>query len=98
MDKKLYMIDVDNTICSQSENGDYSSAEPWMDRIEEYNKLYNSGHTVIYWTARGTTTGIDWRELTEQQFGYWGVKYHELRLGKPHYDVFIDDKCINPNG
>ena len=97
MDKKVYYIDVDNTICTPVENGDYASAEPHLDRIEEYNKFYEDGNTVIYWTARGATTGIDWTELTEKQFKEWGVKCHEVKLGKPHYDVWIDDKSVNPN-
>ena len=49
----------------------------------------------MYWTARGTTTGIDWTETTLQQFDKWGVKYHDLKMGKPQYDVFIDDKNMN---
>ena len=32
------------------------------------------------------------RPLTEQQLEEWGVKYHELLFGKPHADIFIDDK------
>ena len=24
-----------------------------------------------------------------------GCKFHELRMGKPYYDLFIDDKNIN---
>ena len=32
------------------------------------------------------------RDLTEKQLEKWGVKYHELLFGKPHADVFIDDK------
>ena len=35
------------------------------------------------------------REVTEKQFDEWGVKYHELKLFKPIYDLFIDDKNIN---
>ena len=66
-----------------------------MERINRINKLYHSGHKIVYWTARGTGSGIDWREVTEKQFKEWGVKYHELRLGKPIYDLFIDDKNIN---
>jgi len=66
-----------------------------MERIKKINKLYESGSKIIYWTARGTGSGIDWREVTEKQFKEWGVKYHELRLGKPIYDLFIDDKNIN---
>ena len=25
----------------------------------------------------------------------WGVKFNELRMGKPAYDLFIDDKALN---
>ena len=25
----------------------------------------------------------------------WGCKFHELKMGKPNYDLFIDDKNIN---
>jgi dTDP-glucose 4,6-dehydratase len=99
MDKKLvYYIDIDGTICTSVAGGEYGKTIPFTDRIEKYNNLYDEGHTVIYWTARGTTTGVDWKSVTEQQLNKWGVKYHELKLGKPYYDVFIDDKSINPNG
>ena len=57
--------------------------------------MYYNGDTIVYWTARGTMTGIDWREITEKQFKEWGVKYHKLKLGKPNYDLFICDKVIN---
>lgn len=57
--------------------------------------MYDNGDTIVYWTARGTGSGIDWREVTEKQFEEWGVKYHDLKFGKPIYDLFIDDKNIN---
>lgn len=94
---KTYYIDIDGTICTITQNGDYENAEPIHNRINEYNKLVKS-NIVIYWTARGTTTGIDWREVTEKQLESWGVLYHELKMDKPFYDVFICDKSINPNG
>ena len=28
-------------------------------------------------------------------FEKWGVKYHDLKLDKPYYDLFIDDKNMN---
>ena len=40
-------------------------------------------------------TGIDWTELTGQQLKKWGAKYHECKLGKPDYDLFICDKAVN---
>ena len=49
----------------------------------------------VYWTARGSQTGIDWREITEKQLKEWEAKHHELSLNKPHYDLYVDDKTIN---
>lgn len=88
-------IDIDETICHSSDVPDYSTSIPIMENIQKANKLYDQGHTIIYWTARGTMTKKDWRSVTEQQFHDWGVKYHEIIFGKPVYDLFIDDKNIN---
>lgn len=90
-----YFIDIDDTICTLKVPLDYSSAEPIPQAIDKVNRLYSDGHTVIFWTARGTLSGLDWRQLTETQLLSWGVQYHELRFGKPVYDFFIDDKNIN---
>jgi CMP-N,N'-diacetyllegionaminic acid synthase len=90
----LIYVDIDHTICNT--NGtDYASSEPMLDRIKKINDLYDEGNTIVYWTARGSVTGIDHSELTKKQFKEWGVKYHELKFGKPPYDLFIDDKNIN---
>ena len=73
----------------------YTTAQPIAKAIEKVNRLYDEGHRVVFWTARGTQSGLNWRQLTEDQLLSWGVRYHELRFGKPVYDVFIDDKNIN---
>jgi CMP-N,N'-diacetyllegionaminic acid synthase len=91
----IVFIDIDDTICKLKTPGEYSTATPIACAIEKANKMYDEGHEIVYWTARGSVTGLDWRELTERQFLEWGVKYHELRFGKPFYDIFIDDKNIN---
>jgi len=60
------------------------------------NDLFDSGNYIIVDTARGKKTGIDWTELTKQQLDFWGIKYNELIVGKKtHYDILVDDKCIN---
>ena len=91
----IIYIDIDETICLSPEDRDYSKASPITDNIKKANQLYDEGNRIVYWTARGSGTGIDWREVTENQFKEWGVKYHELELGKPIYDLFIDDKALN---
>jgi hypothetical protein len=91
----LIYVDIDETICTTRDDRNYRYSTPIVENIEEINRLYNKGNTIIYWTARGTVTGIDWRDVTEKQFQEWGVKYHDLKFGKPSYDMFIDDKNIN---
>jgi hypothetical protein len=94
-DKMIIYVDIDETICRSPKSGEYQYAVPLTSNIQKINEFYDAGNTIIYWTARGTGTGIDWREVTEKQFEKWGVKYHELKFGKPIYDLFIDDKNIN---
>jgi len=91
---KTYIVDIDNTIC-KTQGNDYVTSTPCPDRIEKINSLYDQGNTIIYWTARGGTSGLDWTELTNRQLVSWGCKYHEIRMRKPSYDVWIDDKAIN---
>ena len=92
--KKIFVIDLDGTICSHEK--DYNLAKPYLDRISKINQLYDDGKTIIIDTARGSTTGIDWYDITETQLKSWGVKFHKLRVGqKLNADVFVDDKGIN---
>ena len=101
-----YVIDIDGTICSPITGRDYTKAEPWKDRIDRVNKLYDEGHEIVYFTARGmgrfdgdpnasVKASALLFDLTESQLKLWGCKYQELILGKPHADFFIDDKGIN---
>ncbi len=89
-----YCFDIDGTICTNT-SGDYEKAEPFVDRINLVNKLYIEDHKIILFTARGSTTNLDWTELTKQQLKDWGVKYNELIFGKPDADIFVDDKGIS---
>ena len=85
-------VDIDNTIC-HTEGEDYPHAVPIPSRISKINSLFDQGHEIIYWTARGVGSGIDWRSVTEDQLKNWGAKYNKLELTKPIFDLFIDDKA-----
>lgn len=90
----IYCFDIDGTLCTRND-GDYARAEPFPDRIAVVNSLHAAGHVIKLFTARGSTTGIDWRDVTERQLLTWNVRYHVLVMGKPEADVFIDDKAFN---
>lgn len=91
----IIYVDIDETICYYEEKRDYNIAKPYFSRIEKINSLYEQGNTIVYWTARGTVTQENWFNVTLKQLNSWNCKFHELRMGKPAYDLFIDDKNIN---
>tara|TARA_A100001015_G_C14619126_1_gene567273 strand:- start:40 stop:333 length:294 start_codon:yes stop_codon:yes gene_type:complete len=90
----IIYVDIDNTILD-TDGLNYENTKPMKDRIQKINDLYDEGHTIVYWTARGTLSGIDYYNLTKSQLDKFGVKYHELKLKKPAYDLFIDDRNVN---
>jgi hypothetical protein len=97
-----YVIDIDGTICTSS-NGNYTLAKPLKKRIKKINLLYDNGNDIILYTARGMNTfNGDYQKtydkyyiFTQNQLKNWGVKYHQLILGKPSGDIYIDDKGVN---
>lgn len=91
---KVIYVDIDETICETAIDRDYNNAKPNFSNINKINSLYDEGNTIVYWTARGSRKQINWYDLTKNQLDLWGVKYHELRVDKPYYDLFIDDKTL----
>ena len=94
----IIYIDIDQTIC-KSNPKDYSTAKPIRENIEKANELFDAGHTIIYWTARGmkdnNEPSVRIKQLTFSQLCEWGVKYSTLKFKKPYFDLFIDDKVLN---
>ena len=91
-----YVIDIDGTICK--EVGEVIGREPYIDRIEKINKLYDEGHTIVYYTARGLKSGRGekhYRPITEQQLKEWGVSITSCVFKGHNGDYFIDDRGIN---
>jgi hydroxymethylpyrimidine pyrophosphatase-like HAD family hydrolase len=97
-----YVFDIDGTICDKNKNDDYDKSYPFLERIRKINKLYDDGHYIVFFTARGmgrhnnnAALAIrDFYSLTEKQLSNWNVKHHQLILGKPSGDLYIDDKGI----
>ena len=88
----IIYVDIDNTIC-HTENSDYENSTPRWKQIFKINKLYDEGHEIVYWTARGGNSGIDWSRFTKRQLDEWDCKYTRIETQKkPSFDLFIDDK------
>ena len=90
----IIYVDIDNTI-TKTDGCDYENAKPLYDRIKKINNLYDDNNIIVYWTARGSGSGKQLFKLTHEQLISWGAKFHELRMGKPVFDIFIDDKAFN---
>ena len=102
-DRKVVLVDVDETICFYPNERQYNLAEPDKENIAKINKLYDEGWYVVYWTARGgsqksISLGRCYYEFTWRQLESWGCKFHDLSTGskgkyiKPACDMVVDDK------
>lgn len=93
---KTFFIDIDNTLC-HTEGTDYANAKPIPERIAVVNRLYEAGNEVVIWTARGALNGVTLAlaTMTRRQLATWGVKFHQLRMDKPFFDVLVDDRALS---
>tara|TARA_R100000008_G_scaffold86724_1_gene81153 strand:- start:18327 stop:19052 length:726 start_codon:yes stop_codon:yes gene_type:complete len=91
-----YCFDLDNTLCASPSSKKYEEAVPYTSVIKYVNGLFDAGHSIKIFTARGSGSGINWHKTTVSQLKKWEVKYDELiDKGKPHYDLLVDDKAQN---
>ena len=49
----IIYVDVDETICRYDGPREYPAAIPIREHINKINKLYDEGHNIIFFTARG---------------------------------------------
>lgn len=98
---KKFCFDLDGVICKTKGN-DYKNAKPIRKVINEINSLYKKNFILIY-TSRFMGRNKDNVKLankigykfTYNQIKKWGLKFDKLLLGKPSYDIFVDDKMFN---
>jgi len=84
------IIDLDGTICTEEKSFSRSLAKPISGAVESVNKLYEEGHTIIIYSGR---TWMEY-EMTVDWLKKNQVKFHQLMMGKPIGDVWIDDRAI----
>lgn len=98
MKKRVYLIDIDGTVCDDIKNEDshlYSVAKPYEGSKEQINKLYDEGNKIVFFTAR------EQKDKTTTLIWLWrnGFKFHDLITDKPRCSedeeyVWIDNKPV----
>lgn len=97
---KTICFDIDGCICLQRD-GDYENAAPNQKAIDLVNRFFDRGYKIVLFTSRfmrrtdGNRTEVYSRgyDFTKKQLQNWGVRYHELFMGKPYADVVVDDRA-----
>jgi hypothetical protein len=96
--QKLFLIDIDGTICDDIKNEDshlYPTAGIYPEALKIINKWYDEGNVITFFTARESKD----REVTLQWLDKHGFKYHGLVMDKPRINdqqeyVWIDNKKV----
>ncbi len=86
-------------ICSNT-FGNYAEAIPFQKAIDKINQLAEDGNKIIIFTSRFmgmnneniNKANLQGFDMTYNQLKKWNVKFDKLILGKPTYDIMIDDK------
>lgn len=83
-------IDLDGVICSEERTFERSLAKLLPGALESLKALNAAGHVIVIWTARG------WSEyrVTFEWLSSQGIPFDQLVMGKPIFDVFIDDRAV----
>jgi len=101
---KRYCFDLDGTLVTHPlVRGDYSTVQPIKGTARLVRDLYAAGNHIIIYTARGMRTfGGDVNAVTnahrtaiEASLRDLRIPYHELVLGKPYADFYVDDLAVN---
>ena len=86
----IIAIDLDGTICSEQKTFERSLAKPLPGVREGIEKLIESGHEIVIYTAR------TWSEfkMTKAWLDDNNIQFHGLQMGKPVFDLWIDDRAM----
>lgn len=85
-------VDIDGTLTTSSVGWDYENRIPNHEMIAWVNKHFEKGDFIELFTSRLPCD----RAVTKKWLRTHGVKYNSLILGKPKYDLYVDDIARRP--
>lgn len=93
-------VDLDGTLVEDKPSDQIYDAKGLPEMVELINSLFDAGHYIIIYTARGMRRfngqahliPFEYFEKTKRQLDSIGVKYNTIVFGKLDYDLLIDDK------
>ena len=99
--QKVICFDIDNVICT-TKGRNYHQAKPKSQVIKTINKLYENGHYIKIFTARYMGRNKENQKKAYQvgfkktynQLMKWHIKFHILIMGKPTFDICVDDRAV----
>lgn len=105
----IIAFDLDDVLCVRDKDHEhlgpkkYERCRPIPEMIKIVNQCYDAGYYIKVYTARGMAqfkgnvaqTYDHIFTLTKTQLKEWGIKHHELILGKTHYHLLVDDKALS---
>ena len=90
----IIVVDLDGVICTEEKTFERPLAQPVSGVREALKLLRSQGHTVLVYTSRS------WAEyrMTADWLQRHSIEYDALIMGKPIYDVWVDDRAIRFQG
>lgn len=100
--QKKICFDIDGVVCKVQKNNDYKKSIPIKKNIKFINNLSKKKFKIILFTSRfmGRTNENKTKakkigyKFTKMQLKKWGLNYDKLIMGKPSYDLIVDDKSL----
>lgn len=85
-------VDIDGVLTVETKGWYYSQRTAQMSVIDKINEHYDKGDMIILYSSRYEKD----RLITEKWLEEHGVRYNKLMLGKPKFDLYIDDISMRP--
>lgn len=85
-------IDIDGVLTIETAGHNYVSRTPNKKMIYKVDQWYKENHIIVIFSSRWEAD----RSVTKKWLKDNNVKYHTLILGKPVFDLYIDDISKRP--